>query len=296
MKTTYFGTVAITYFLLLSGYLPSSIAADDSLPLEMQGGQSEDQLDSAAAMAKALQNPLASISALATDNDIGFGLGGGDTGYSFQLMPVYAIDFPDAGFTFIPRAVIPFAGVPGGADLPRLGEQRPISEELHWGVGDITTQFFFAPHSDAAWKWGIGPQVSWKTRTDDFVGGPGWGAGLAGIVTGSITENVSFAGLVGNHWGFDGGFNSMSIQPAVFYNVPSLPGVYLGYNGTIAADWQASSGNTWVVPLGGVVGRTFDLGGGHGLDVNFGAYSYLVKPDGGPDWSIKFGLTLLFPR
>ncbi|NOY00454.1 MAG: hypothetical protein GXP30_12075, partial [Verrucomicrobia bacterium] len=242
--------------------------ADSIDPAAILGGQSAVHMDSAEEMAKALQNPLAAISALMTDNDIGFGLGNGDTGYSFQIQPVYAIDFPDAGFTFIPRAVIPFSGVPGEADLPRLGDQRPPSTDLHWGIGDIMTQFFFVPHSGAAWKWGIGPQISWKTRTDDFVGGPGWGTGLTGIVTGPLSENIFFAGLVGNHWGFDGGFNSMSIQPSIFYNVPSLPGVYLGYNGTIAADWQASSGNTWVVPLGGVVGRTFDFGDGHGLDVN----------------------------
>ncbi len=288
-------TIIITACIYsLISILPTQ-AANDDLSAAV-GEVNEDQLDGAAAMARALQNPLAAISALMTDNNIGFGLGDGDTGYSFQFQPVYAIDFADAGFTFIPRAVIPVAGVPGGADLPRLGEARPASKELHWGVGDITTQFFFAPHSDAAWKWGFGPQMSWRTRTDDFVGGPGWGAGLAGVLTGALSENVSFTAFVANHWGFNGDFNSLSLQPMIFYNLPTMPGVYVGYNGSIGADWKASSGNTWVVPLGGVVGRTFDLGDGHGLDMNIGAYGYPVKPEGGPDWSIKFGVTWLFPR
>ena len=49
------------------------------------------------------------------------------------------------------------------------------------------------------------------------------------------------------------------------------------------------------MPLGFVVGRTFDLGSGYGLDLNIGPYWNVVKPEGGADWFVKFGITLLLP-
>ena len=69
-------------------------------------------------------------------------------------------------------------------------------------------QFFFAPHTRSDWKWGLGPQVSLATRTDSDLKGPDWGAGIAGVIVGDITENIAFAGIVGNHWSFDGDFNT----------------------------------------------------------------------------------------
>ena len=53
--------------------------------------------DAAAAMARALQDPLESIKMLATDNTISFDAGEDedDTVCNFQLQPVYALDRPD---------------------------------------------------------------------------------------------------------------------------------------------------------------------------------------------------------
>ena len=56
--------------------------------------------DAAAEMQRKLQNPLANIAAIMTDNVIGFDSGStGDTSFGFQIQPVYAIDMPDLGFT-----------------------------------------------------------------------------------------------------------------------------------------------------------------------------------------------------
>ena len=104
---------------------------------------------------------------------------------------------------------------------------------------------------------------------------------------------ISFAGIVGNLWSFDGNFNTMMIQPMAFYNFPSMPGTYLGYNAVISADWEASSSNRWTVPLGLTLGRTFDLGG-RGLDVGIGPYYNIASPDGGARWQLRFGINFLF--
>lgn len=249
---------------------------------------------SAEEMARLLQNPLASIAALMTDNTINFGQGtGDDTGYDFQLQPVYAVP-TKLGFTFIPRAVIPIVGAPPGSDFPKLGSPRPPGGGTVWGLSDIITQFFFAPDTEGGLKWGGGPMVSWRTRTDRRVGGPGWGGGIVGIVVYNV-GNWSFAGIFGNLWGQDG-FNTLMIQPMIYYNIEALPGAYVAYNNSITADWSATSSNRWSVPLGLTVGRAYDMGGGYGLDLSVGAYGLVAKPTGGPDWQFKFGVTVLFPR
>jgi hypothetical protein len=85
-------------------YLLISMAAPAVISL------AEDKGGGAAEMARKLQDPLANIAAVMTESDILFGTGDDDTSYSFQLQPIYAIDFPEKGFSFIPRAVIPILG------------------------------------------------------------------------------------------------------------------------------------------------------------------------------------------
>jgi len=268
---------------------PLGLAAETDAKQEESG-------DAAAEMARKLQNPLANIKAVMTDNAIGFNTGS-DNGvsYGFQIQPVYAIDLPDQGITVIPRAVIPIMGLEPGTDTRFTGQPVTGGGSSVWGLGDIVVQGFVAPHVESKWKWGIGPQVSLGTATDSRLRGPNWGAGLAGVVTGELTPDMSFAGIVGNLWSFDGSFSMLTIQPMVYYNIPAVSGAYLAYNAAIAVDWKATSGNTLTLPLGMTVGKTFDMGGGNGLDVGVGPYYNAIRPDGAADWQIRFGMTWLFP-
>ena len=78
--------------------------------------------DGAAEMARKLQNPLANIKALMTDNVIGFDTGtDGGTAYGFQLQPLYAFDMSDKGVTILPRGVFPVLGLEPGMDAPVIG-------------------------------------------------------------------------------------------------------------------------------------------------------------------------------
>jgi len=251
--------------------------------------------DAAAEMARKLQNPLANIKAVMTDNAIGINTGS-DKGTSagFQLQPGCAMDFPDRGFTLIPRAVIPILGLEPGTDIPRVGQPVPGGSSV-WGIGDIVLQGFVAPHVESKWKWGMGPQVSLGTATDPALRGPDWGAGFAAVVTGNLTEDISVAPIVGNLWSFNGDFSLLTVQPSTTYTVNAVPGMWVGYTATITLDWKASSRDAWTVPVGLTVGRTFDLGGGNGLDLSVGPYYNAVRPRGAADWMIRFGITWLMP-
>ena len=250
---------------------------------------------SAEEMAKKLQDPLANIKALMTDNGIDFKTGNDDTSYSFQLQPVYAIPFEEQGFNLILRGIIPILGMAPEAQRPIIGDPLPAGNGLTWGMSDIVLQAFFSPKTEQAWKWGLGPMVSLKTRTDSDLAGAGWGAGPAGVLVGGFGEHVTTAFLGGHLWGDESGFSTSILQPMIYYNFPAMPTANIQYNNMISYNWNTSGGNAWTVPLGLGVGKTLALSGGHGLELVLGAYYNVVKPDGAADWQVKWMVNWLLP-
>ena len=78
----------LSLFFLIALVAPTTI----SLAEEKGGGAAE--------MARKLQDPLANIKAIMTDNTIGFNTGADEgTSYGFQLQPIYAIDLPESSAT-----------------------------------------------------------------------------------------------------------------------------------------------------------------------------------------------------
>ena len=318
--THYLGLGFSSLAMSHTGMFQDEDAAEESV-------QASSDDDAAAELARKLQDPLANMKAVITDNKLLFGAGNRKLSFDFQIQPVYAIDFPDAGFSLVLRGVIPILGLASGAQLASIGD--PLSDDdfdfgddfdggvlggfadlafdqllggggggsssLTWGLGDIIAQFMFAPKMESAWKFGFGPQFSLRTRTDKRLAGPDWGAGPVGILVGSITEDISTAVIVGHLWSFDGDFSTTTLQPGLYYNFPDHPGVYLEYNGVITYDWKSKSSDALTLPLGGAIGQCFDLGGGYGLDLSIGGYWNVVKPDGAADWQIKFGVSLVLP-
>jgi len=250
--------------------------------------------DDDGALARQLQDPLAGMHTLQIDADIAFGVGRDERAYAFSVQMVRSAALKDLGLTLIPRVTVPVRGVPGLTDLPALGEQRPRGS-TEWGLGDIQSQFFFVKTGNANWRLGGGPAFSLKTRTTEATGGPGWGAGPVLILAGGFTEDLTAAFVLSNLWSFDGRFNTLLLEPNLYYNIASVPGLYVGYLGNVSADWKAAAGDRWTLPLGATIGRTLALGGGYGVDLSIGAYSYLARPDGGPDWSLKASFMLVFP-
>lgn len=254
----------------------------------------------AAEMARKLQDPLANISAVMTDNDILFKTGLGDveeTSYSFQIQPVQAFSFDDAGFNFIARAVIPILGLaPTAQKPPGIGEPLPPGGTRTWGLSDIATQLFFSPKTSGAWKWGAGPMVTWPSRTTSDLAGPGWGAGPAGVLVGGFGANVSSALITGHVWNFDSTFSTTTVQPMVFYNFPNADGWVIGYNIASSYNWKANdSSKALTLPIGFTVGKTIPIGGGYGLDLSTGPYWNVARLEGAADFQLKWGATLLFP-
>jgi hypothetical protein len=104
--------------------------------------------------------------------------------------------------------------------------------------------------------------------------------------------------LVNNIWSLTndkrgGYYNNGLIQPFVNYNFEG--GFYLTSAPIATVDWTAESGNRWTIPVGGGVGKIFQLGK---LPVNtqLSAYYNAVTPDDGADWQIRAQVQLMFPK
>ena len=65
----------------------------------------------------------------------------------------------------------------------------------------------------------------------------------------------------------------------------------------ITANWEADSGDRWIVPVGGGVGKIFAIGS-QKINGQAQAFYNVVKIDSldGPDWSLRLQLQFLFPK
>jgi hypothetical protein len=104
--------------------------------------------------------------------------------------------------------------------------------------------------------------------------------------------------LINNAWSVAGpsdrsDVNQMSWQYFVNYNLKK--GWYLSSSPLISANWKASTGNVWTVPVGGGVGRIFRLGL---QPVNVAAqfYGNAAHPSGGSPWGMRLQIAFLFPK
>lgn len=249
---------------------------------------------SAAEMAKKLQDPLAHISAIMSDNDLLFNTGQNDFSFSSSIQPLKAWSFEKGGFNFIARGVIPVVGLAPQAQKPPFAGNGGVSTGVQWGLSDALAQFFFSPKTDQAWKWGIGPMFSLKTRTGSSFTGPGWGSGPVAVLVGG-TDLFSFAFIGGHLWNFEGSFSTSIFQPMVYYNVPSKPGMAISYNNQISYDWQGKKDNELTIPLGISLSQTFAMAKGNGLDLGVGPYWNVVKPEGAADMMVRLNVAWMFP-
>jgi hypothetical protein len=103
--------------------------------------------------------------------------------------------------------------------------------------------------------------------------------------------------LVNNIWSVAGDssdpdVNQFLLQYFVNYNMAH--GWYLTSAPIITADWTQDPDNQWVLPVGGGVGRVFNIGS-QPVNMSLQAYDNVITPDGGADWQLRFQVQLLFP-
>jgi hypothetical protein len=239
--------------------------------------------DDATSLAKKLQNPVADLYSVPFQSNFNFGTGPEDKlQYILNIQPVLPQHI-GARWNWIHRFIIPVIDQPAPVDKT--------------GLGDIQYQGFFSPAKPGALIWGVGPVLQVPTASDDQLGTEKWSAGPAAVAL--RMDGAWVCGVLANQiWSFAGDsdradVSQMLVQPFLNYNLGK--GLAIGSSPVITANWEAPGGQEWTVPIGAQVSQILPIAK---VPVNFllGAYYNIEKPDDGADWSLRFQITLMFPK
>jgi hypothetical protein len=246
------------------------------------------QRDAMAALARAVQNPVADLISLPFQNNTNFNYGPRNhTQNILNIQPVVPVRL-SGDWNLVTRSILPVISQPGMS--PGQGTS--------FGLGAAQTSFFLSPARSGHIIWGAGPVVQAPSTTNQALGSNIWGAGISGVAL-TMRGPWVIGGLINSIWSFGGSradsYNILTAQPFINYNIPHRPGAYLSFSPIITANWEARSGQQWTVPLGLAVGQVMPIGD-QPVNLQLGAYYNVIRPDIGPEWQIRFQLSLLFPK
>ena len=279
---------------LTIGPLPSLAEEEGGYKGDLGDGMIEGGEDETAELARAVQNPVADLISLPFQNNTNFSFGPRErTQNVLNIQPVIPVDLTE-DWLMITRTIIPVVSQP--SLFPGDGGREN-------GLGDTLFSAFLSPRDQdlwigGQWLWGVGPAVLLPTSTDDRLGPGEWGAGPSAVFL-TLQNRWVVGSLFSNIWSFtdDGDEDEVNLftwQPFANYNLDD--GWYLTSSPLITANWEASSDNTWTVPVGGGFGRVFRIGK-QPINASLQSYYNVEEPDNlGPEWSIRFTLQFLFPR
>lgn len=251
-----------------------------------------------AALAKATQNPVASLISVPLQNNSNFGIGPYNrTGDIFNIQPVIPMKLNDK-VTLITRIIQPLVWQPYPS--------QPIGGQA--GIGDMNPTFFLSPARPGKLIYGLGPTFILPTATSTLTGQGKFSLGpsvVALVQPGHWTVGV----LINNLFSVAGSshrpdVNQMLLQYFVNYNLKK--GYYLTSGPIVTANWNATGsidaatgddvpGATWTVPFGGGVGQIRRLGF-QPINWTVQFYGNAIHPPGGSPWSFKFQIALLYPK
>ncbi len=290
-------TQQFVFYLVLLAFPVTSAKAQES-PQEAQEtseqakaeAQQPDTKATATDLAKAVQNPVASLISVPVQNFTDFNIGpfARDRNTVLQFQPVVPIQLGE-NWNLITRTI--------GAIVYQPNITQP--HQGTFGLNDINPSFFLSPAKPGKLIWGAGPTFLLPTATDDVLGTGKLSMGptvVALLQPGQWTLGV----LVNNLWSVAGpsnrpDVNSMTLQYFVNYNLKK--GYYITIQPIITANWNASSGNAWLVPFGGGIGRIMRLGF-QPVNLSVQAYVNSKRPDvlPSPTWQLKFQVAFLYPK
>ena len=249
---------------------------------EKPGGEGDTE-----ALAKAAQNPVASLISVPLQNNTGFGVGPYDRNQNvLNIQPVIPVGISE-NWNLIVRVIQPIVWQPNVSQ----------NSQGWFGFGDMNPTFFFSPAKPHKLIWGVGPTFVFPTATADQLGQGKLSMG-PGVVLLTTPGHWVIGTLINNVWSVAGSgsrppVNQMLLQWFINYNLKK--GWYVATSPIVTADWRASSGNQWVVPLGGGVGRIMRLGN---QPVNLLAqlYGNAVHPAGASPWGMRLQIQFLYPK
>ena len=246
--------------------------------------------DESAELARAVQNPVASLISLPFQNNTTFDFGPRDgTLNVLNIQPVWPFTLSD-DWNLITRTIVPIVSQPS----LRHGQDRES------GLGDTVFTAFLSPAAPFREKliWGAGPAFLMPTATDDRLGADKWGLGPS-VVLLAMPGNFVVGSLFSQVWSTGGSGNEdvslFTWQPFLNYNFSG--GWYVTSSPLLTANWEANrSSDEWTVPVGGGFGKIFRIGSLPPMNLQAQVFYNAARPRPVGLWSLRVQLQLLFPR
>ena len=229
-------------------------------------------------------NPLADFQAFNIHNyAIGELTGPGDLDAN-QIWARYAQPFTIGDSNWLMRASLPINTYPVNAN-----------NSHKTGVGDfnIFAAYMIDVGNDAI-SFGIGPQLTLDTSTDDRLGSEKNSAGLVNVLFNAESPTLQYGYLLSWQASFSGNddrddVNTGAFQPFVMYQLGG--GTYLRSTGVMVYDFEH---DTYTVPVG--------LGIGKVIPTDKIVYNLFIEPqysiaddgDGWSEWQVFIGLNMQF--
>ena len=285
----------------------SAVGQDADKKTPPAAAPSED--DATQALQKATQNPVANLISVPLQNNTNFDIGPfARTQNILNIQPVIPIKLSEK-WNLIIRWITPAIGqpAPGTANLEVFGIELDTPAYLAgqaaqknvgvFGFGDMYPSFFLSPAKPHKVIWGIGPYFIAPTATSKVLGQGKFciGPTLVALVQ---PPHWTVGALINNAWSVAGSgrrrsVNQMLIQYFINYNLKK--GWYITSQPIVTANWKASSGNAWVVPVGGGVGRIMKWGT-EPVNITAQFYGNAAYPTNGSPWGMRLQLAFLFPK
>jgi hypothetical protein len=247
------------------------------------GGTADDEAAKAELVKKTL-NPIASLTSVPFQNNWDFGIGPSDAmKYTMNFQPVVPISL-NKDWNVISRTILPTIYL----------ESTAPGVSSKFGLGDTVQSLFFSPkEAPGGWIMGAGPVLLLPTATDRALGSGMWGAGPTAVVL--RQDNGWTYGILANQiWSYEGwgnqNVNATFLQPFVGYSLKTFTTFLVNTESTY--DWNAQQ---WSVPMNFMVTQLLKVGK-QPISLQLGYRYYAEGPKGGPDWGLRFAVTLLFPK
>jgi len=258
----------------------TAACADDSppavdAPAASSGGTSHQEL------AKKLQNPFSDLIVLPLQNITTFGFDPGDgIQTTLNIQPVIPVRLnPQWKLLLRPIVPVTYTSWPG----------------YEFGLGDFQFEPFLAPVRQSSAEWGFGLVLSFPTASNDALGFGKYTAGPAFAMFGH-NGPWTYSVIATQQWSYAGDrdrdeVSLFNLQPSINYNTRG--GWFFIFGPLISADWTAPSGQQWIIPVGGGVGKVIAVGN-QKLSVSLEGYWNAEHPDQGPDAMAILTVTMVF--